>query len=204
LDAEVVLFVGGIQPYKDLTNLIDAVDIARRERPKLRLIIAGPPWEPFAPYQIRIQRLGLAGIVHAYPRYVSEQFKSVLYAAADVVALPHRTASQSGMGLEALGVGKPIVVTRCGGLAELVDEGVNGYSVPVKDAAALARALVRFFALPRSAQEAMAAASRRLGQERFAWPTIARKHVELYRRLAGETSSGPLASPAVAAPRPPA
>jgi glycosyltransferase involved in cell wall biosynthesis len=187
-DAEVALFMGGIRAYKGITDLIDAIDIARRDRPKLRLIIAGMPQEPFDPYQDQIQRLALTGIVHAYPRYVSEQFKAALYAAADVAVLPHRDASQSAMGLEALGAGKPIIVTRGGGLVELVDDDVNGYSVPIRDPATMAQALIRFFNLPRSRQEAMAAASRALGRERFAWSLIARKHVDLYRRLAMEES----------------
>ena len=58
--------------------------------------------------------------------------------------MPHRESSQSGMGLEALAAGKPIVVTRVGGLVELVDEEVNGYSVPASEPWALARAITRF------------------------------------------------------------
>ena len=187
-DADVVVFMGGIRAYKGITDLIDAIDIARRDRPKLRLIIAGMPQEPFDPYQAQIQRLALNGIVQAHPRYVSEQFKAAVYAAADVVVLPHRDPSQSSMGLEALGAGKPIIVTRGGGLVELVDENVNGYIAPVRDPAALAQALIRFFNLPRSRQEAMAAASRALGRERFAWSLVARKHVDLYRRRAVKES----------------
>ncbi len=156
----------------------------------LRLIIAGDPEDSFEPYQAQIQRLGMAGIIQAHPRFVSEQFKSTLYAAADVAIMPHRESSQSGMGLEALAAGKPLVATRVGGLVELVDEGANGYSVPVSDPCAMARALTRFFGLPRSAQEAMATASRELGRDRFAWSSIAQRHVELYRSAADATSLG--------------
>jgi glycosyltransferase involved in cell wall biosynthesis len=184
-DAEVILFMGQIRADKGITDLIDAFAIASRMRPKLRLIIAGKPEESFDPYQAQIQHLGLKGVVHAYPRYVSEPFKGTLYAAADIAVLPHRDPSQSAMGLEALAVGKPIIVTRAGGLVELVDEEVNGYSVPVRDPESLAHGLDRFFTLPRSRQDAMAAASRALGQDRFGWSQVARKHVDLYRRLAG-------------------
>jgi glycosyltransferase involved in cell wall biosynthesis len=185
-DAEVVLFVGRISAHKGIADLIDACEIAHRDRPRLRLIIAGDPEDSFEPYQAQIRRLGITGIVRAHPRFVSERFKSTLYAAADVAIMPHREASQSGMGLEALAVGKPVVATRVGGLVELVDEGVNGYSVPVSDPRALARALTRFFSMPRSAQAAMATSSRALGRERFAWSTIAQRHVALYRRIAEE------------------
>jgi glycosyltransferase involved in cell wall biosynthesis len=154
-DAEVVLFVGRISAHKGIVDLIEAFEIARRDRPRLRLIIAGDPEDPFEPYQVQIRNLGITGIVQAHPRFVSERFKSTLYAAADVAIMPHREASQSGMGLEALAVGKPIVATRVGGLVELVDDEVNGYSVPVSDPCALARAVTRFFSLPRSAESAL-------------------------------------------------
>jgi glycosyltransferase involved in cell wall biosynthesis len=170
-DAEVVLFVGSISAYKGIADLIDAFAIAHRDRPRLRLIIAGDPVVSFEPYQVQIQRLGITGIVQAHPRFVSERFKSTLYAAADVAIMPHREANQSGM-----------------------DEEVNGYSVPVSDPRALARAVTRFFSLPRSAQDAMAAASRALGRERFAWSTIAQKHLALYRQIAEHETLASLAS----------
>lgn len=188
-DAEVVLFVGRISAHKGIADLIDAIDIARRDRPKLRLLIAGKAQESFEPYRAQIQRLGMTGIAQAYPRFVSEQFKAILYAAADVAVMPHRDSSQSGMGLEALAAGKPIIVTRAGGLVELVEEEVNGYSVPAAAPLALARAVTRFFSLPRSVQDVMAAAGQALGRERFSWPTIARRHIDLYRRLAREETS---------------
>ncbi len=187
-EAEVVLFVGRISAHKGIVDLIDAFAIARRDRPHLRLIVAGDPEDPIDPYRAQIERLGIAASTQLHPRFVSEQFKSTLYAAADVAVMPHRESSQSGMGLEALAVAKPIVATRAGGLAELVDEEVNGYTVPVSDPEALARALTRFFSLPRSAQDAMAAASRALGRNRFAWSTIAERHIALYRRLAERAS----------------
>jgi glycosyltransferase involved in cell wall biosynthesis len=182
-DAHVAVFIGRLRGYKGIADLIDAVGIVRGCLPKLRLIIAGIPDEPFEPYQAQIDRLGLADIVQAYPQYISEQFKSTLYAAADVCILPHRDPSQSGMGLEALAAGKPLIATRSGGLLDLVDEGINGYSAAVGDPVALSAAIHRFFTLPPSQQEAMAAASRALGESRFSWTKIARKHVELYRRL---------------------
>src|SRR5262249_15853430 len=61
-DAEVVLFVGRISAHKGIADLIDAFDIARRDRPKLRLLVAGKAQESFERYQAQIERLGLTGI----------------------------------------------------------------------------------------------------------------------------------------------
>jgi glycosyltransferase involved in cell wall biosynthesis len=186
-DAEVVLFVGRISRYKGIDGLIDAFATACQARPQLRLIIAGDPEEPIEPYLAQLHRLGVADKAQVHPRFVPEQFKAILYAAADLAIMPHREASQSGMGLEALAAGMPIVATRVGGLVELVEDAVNGFSVPTADPGAMAGALTRFFGLSRAARDAMGAASRALGRERFGWSTIAQQHVALYERLASRS-----------------
>jgi glycosyltransferase involved in cell wall biosynthesis len=43
--------------------------------------------------------------------------------------------------MEAMGAGVPVVVTHLGGMAELVEEGVNGWTFPVGDSSALAAVL---------------------------------------------------------------
>jgi len=182
---EMLLFFGAISPYKGIDDLIEAMAIASRTRPELILFIVGDPREPFDRYQELIDRLGLADRVRTRPQFVDETVKVTLYAAADLVMLPHRDPSQSGMGCEALALGKPMIATDRGGLPDLIEEGRNGYLVPAMDPPAMARAILTFFGQPRQQQQAMGQASRRLGLERFDWRVIARKHVELYRALAG-------------------
>jgi glycosyltransferase involved in cell wall biosynthesis len=184
-DAEMSLFFGGIEAYKGIADMIEAFGIAGRQRPRMVQYIAGLPWEPWEPYQKQIDRLGMTDRVKAYPRFVSEEFKVALYAAADIVMLPHRDPSQSAMGLEALALGKPLIATRAGGLPDLVEHGKTGYLVPVRDPQAMAEAMLAFFEQTSARQQAMAEASRQLGLARFDWNLVGRKHVRLYRSLAG-------------------
>jgi len=182
---EMLLFFGGIEAYKGIADLIDAFAVASRQRSKLALYIVGSPWEPWEPYQQQIDRLGLGDRVKAFPRFVSEEDKVAFYAAADVSMLPHRDPSQSAMGLEALALGQPLIATRAGGLPDLVEPGRTGYLVPVRNPQAMAEAILAFFEQSREAQQAMAEASRQLGLQRFDWKIVGRKHLELYRWLAG-------------------
>jgi D-inositol-3-phosphate glycosyltransferase len=66
-------------------------------------------------------------------------------AAADLIALPYRSATGSGIAQVAFGAGLPVIATRTGGLADVVEEGVSGFLVPPGDPPALARAVERFF-----------------------------------------------------------
>lgn len=68
--------------------------------------------------------------------------------------------------LEAMSMGRPIVTTDAPGCRDTVEEGVNGYKVPLRDASALAAAMERFIAEPERIVS-MGAASRRLVLERW-------------------------------------
>lgn len=67
---------------------------------------------------------------------------------------------------EAMAMGRPVITTDAPGCRETVDEGVNGFLVPVRRPAALAQAMQCFIAEP-SLIATMGAASRRLAEERF-------------------------------------
>jgi hypothetical protein len=70
-----------------------------------------------------------------------------------------------------------------GDLLELVEEEANRYTVPAQDISSLVNTILRFFELTSEKHEAMVTASKALGQERFAWSAIARKHAMLYQSL---------------------
>lgn len=68
--------------------------------------------------------------------------------------------------LEAMAMGRPVITTDAPGCRETVEEGVNGYLVPVKDNRALAEAMMRFVEQPELIEQ-MGRESRRMAEERF-------------------------------------
>ncbi|MEO8194744.1 MAG: glycosyltransferase [Gemmatimonadales bacterium] len=73
--------------------------------------------------------------------------------------------------LEAMAAGRPVVATRCGGIAEMVDDGRSGRLVPVADAASLANAIQALLAddslRVRFAENARADVERRFSFDRM-------------------------------------
>ncbi|MGV8934796.1 MAG: glycosyltransferase family 4 protein [Gallionellaceae bacterium] len=67
---------------------------------------------------------------------------------------------------EAMAMGRAVITTDVPGCRETVIDGVNGYLVPVRDAAALAEAMMRFIKTPNHI-ESMGRESRRMAEERF-------------------------------------
>jgi glycosyltransferase involved in cell wall biosynthesis len=119
-------------------------------------------------------------------------------AAASVVV---QTSDHEGLPnavMEAMGAGRPVVATRAGGTAELIEDGVDGFLVDVGDEDALARRTAAVLADPdlgRRVGEAAAAKIRR----QFSAAAMAERYHELFARLLAAKGAAPTASEA--APR---
>jgi glycosyltransferase involved in cell wall biosynthesis len=68
--------------------------------------------------------------------------------------------------LEAMSMGRPIITCNTPGCRETVENGVNGYLIPPRNAAALRDSMVKFIENPTSIR-AMGSASRQMAEERF-------------------------------------
>ena len=101
----------------------------------------------------------------------------------DMLVLPSRYENLSSALIEAMAAGLPVVATRVGGTADLVHDGVNGLLVAPRDPAALAAAISRVLADPAAAAGLSAAARRTAAA--YAWPDLARKVLQVYRRVTG-------------------
>jgi glycosyltransferase involved in cell wall biosynthesis len=121
--------------------------------------------------------------VRFLPRFVPDAEIPALFRRADIVVLPYREIDQSGVLFTALGAGTPLVLSAVGGFPEVAADGAAEL-VPPGDAAALRTTLARLLADP-AARERLAAGARRAAAERYGWDAIARRHLDLYARLAG-------------------
>ena len=143
-EPHVVLFFGYVRPYKGLRYLLEAMP-KLCESADVRLLVVGEFYEGKAAYLAQIARLGMEGRVTVHDAYVPNEDVATYFRAADVVALPYISASQSGIVQIAYGFDLPVITTDVGGLPEVVRDGETGLLVPPQDADALACALIRFF-----------------------------------------------------------
>jgi glycosyltransferase involved in cell wall biosynthesis len=93
--------------------------------------------------------------------------------------------------LEAMAMGKPLVSTPAGGIPEMIDEGKNGYLVPMRDARALADALVKVLSDPARSR-AMGDASRAIVEQRFTIENMVRDTESYIEQLAANHSAAPV------------
>jgi glycosyltransferase involved in cell wall biosynthesis len=136
----VILFFGNVRAYKGLADLVAAMPLVRRSV-DATLVVAGTFFEPLERYRKQARNLGVEKQIRFVPEYIKDEDVGSLFARSDVVALPYRSATGSGvLGLAAM-AGKPIVATAVDSLPRMVGE--RGILVPPGDSQALADGLVK-------------------------------------------------------------
>ena len=166
----VVLFFGFIRDYKGLRYLIESMPLVRAKL-DVHLLIAGEVWGHSKPYHELISRLGLTANVTLVERYIPNEDVARYFAASDLVAIPYVSATQSGIVQLAYGFGKPVVVSRVGGLPEVVEDGVTGYLVPPQDSEDIINAVLDFYKQNREVRMCEAVGVKRAA---FSWEQLCR------------------------------
>jgi glycosyltransferase involved in cell wall biosynthesis len=141
----VLLFFGYIRKYKGLDILIKAYPKILSNNPKARLLIVGEFYDDPKEYLALIKNLGIENSVKVINQFVANEDVAKYYQISDVVILPYRSATQSGILNVAYGFYKPAIVTDVGGLAEFVDEGNTGFVVKPNSPEAIADGVNKFF-----------------------------------------------------------
>lgn len=129
-DLKWMLFFGLIRPYKGLDLLLEAMQSLDDS---FGLLIAGESYEDFSTYQQRIDKLPFPQNISANISFVPEEKVNVYFSAADVVVLPYKSATQSGVTAIALHFEVPVIVTDVGGLKEQVNEKLGLVAPPTKE-----------------------------------------------------------------------
>lgn len=138
----VILSVGrwlASERYKGADELIQATSLLQSSIPDLHLAIVGGG-DDLPRLKQLAAGLGVSNRV-SFLQARSREELAGCYARAEVFALP---SSGEGFGfvfLEAMAFAKPVVGLACGGITDLIEEGINGLFVPPRDSQGLAKAL---------------------------------------------------------------
>jgi glycosyltransferase involved in cell wall biosynthesis len=175
-----ILFFGRMWAYKGLDVFLDAIDLLSKRGVRHQAVIAGrgPEMTRFG------ARMADMASVNPIDTYVSAEDTSTLFQSAEIVALPYKDASQSGVLASAFGNHRPVVASATGGIPDVVTDGVNGLLVPPADAEALADALERVLT-SRPLAASLTEGARQTAEGSLNWDHIAERLFTTYRRVAG-------------------
>lgn len=143
-DNFVLLFFGYIRKYKGLDILIKAFPNIKKNNSDAKLLIVGEFYDNPEEYKTLIKSLNIENDVVLINNFVPNEEVEKYYNASDVVMLPYRSATQSGILNVAYGFYKPVIVTNVGGLSEFVIEGKTGLIVAPESEKALSDGVYKF------------------------------------------------------------
>ncbi|OAN49258.1 hypothetical protein A6A04_03850 [Paramagnetospirillum marisnigri] len=133
------LFVGRLDPSKNLAPLVEAVGQVNGRGVEMRLFCAGDGRE-------RDGIMARLGPQVLCPGQLAVEELARVYASADLLVMPSEIEELSNVVLEGLASGLPVVVSAEGGMGELVQPGLTGEVVPGGDASSWADVLARLAA----------------------------------------------------------
>jgi sugar transferase (PEP-CTERM/EpsH1 system associated) len=174
--------VGRLDEVKDQSNLARAFVAALRRHPRarerLRLAIVGD-----GPLRQDVRRILAAGDAESCAWLAGERHDvAEVMRGLDCFVLPSLAEGISNTLLEAMASGLPVIATRVGGNAELMEEGLTGRLVARADPQALATEILHYFDDPPLARR-HGSAGRSLVEKRFSLDLMVRRYDELYTGL---------------------
>lgn len=142
---KVLLFFGFVREYKGLKYLIQAMPRVMEVFQNMKLLIVGDFDKDKEKYLKLIAECNADKNIEIHDGYIPDKEVEKYFLASDLVVLPYESATQSGIVQIAYGFEKPVVVTRVGGLPDVVTDGETGYVVESRNPEKLAEAVIRFF-----------------------------------------------------------
>jgi glycosyltransferase involved in cell wall biosynthesis len=182
-----VLFVGNFQPLKGVHDFVAAVPLVAERHPGVKFQMVGNDTRTGSG-KTSLQRVleqtlreqGAQGRVQFLDPLPQPELVPI-YQNCSVFVMPSHNEAYGNVLLEAMGCGRPCVVTHTAGASELVTESACGIVVPPNQPLALANAISEILAMPEHLREEMGARGRRIVENLCATPIIAQQATVVYR-----------------------
>jgi len=173
-----ILFFGFIRDYKGLDWLLEAFADNRLRKFPVKLIVAGEFYSDSKPYHELIEKLNLSEHIILKTDFIADDEVKNYFCAADLVAQPYKSATQSGVTQIGYHFNKPMLVTNVGGLSEIIPDGKIGY-VTNPDPKSIANALIDFFENERKEQFVE---NIKKEKQKFSWSGMISTILEVYNK----------------------
>jgi len=181
-DMKQVMVPGEVVDGKGHATLLEAM--ARLERRDFNLLVVGAVDPESGHVRALGKRAGELGLEERVKFVGHCDDMPAAFMLADVVVLPR--TSEDGIGraaIEAQAMGRPVIASSVGSLAETVQPASTGWLVPPNDAGELAWALDLALSLEDEVKERLAHRARAFVEDVFSATEMARRTIDVYREL---------------------
>jgi glycosyltransferase involved in cell wall biosynthesis len=176
-----ILFFGRISPYKGIEYFIKAVQMLKKDIPKVKAVIAGS-----GKFYFDTRKIEQDKSFTIINKFIQSNELVALIKASKIVICPYTDATQSGVALTAFVFNKPVIATDTGGFKDVIKNGLNGYIVPVKNEEAIYEKAKLLLENPNLIKKMSENIKGEAESGDFAWSTIAKNYVEIYKKALGK------------------
>ncbi len=179
---KLVLCVGRLVPQKGIEYFISAIPSIAQRYPEAKFVIVGEGWsrdylEGIARSTGHTRRILFTG-------FISDSEVIALMASADVLVIPSIYEPFGIVALEGMATGVPVVASRVGGLAEVIEHDRTGIFVYPRNPGSIAWGVDQILSNPSHAEWLTQNARERL-HKTYSWEAVAMKTVEVYEKVVG-------------------
>ena len=179
INDKTVLFFGLIRQYKGLDLLLEAMADERIKGMNFKLLVAGEFYDDKKMYIDIIEKHKLQNNVILYDSFIPNDEVKIYFSAANLLALPYKHATQSGVTQVAFHFEIPTIVTNVGGLAEIIPDKICGYVVD-STSKNIADAMIDYF--DNNRETAMTAAMHQ-EKKKYEWSIFSNQIIDLYQQM---------------------
>ncbi|NOX71772.1 MAG: glycosyltransferase family 4 protein [Candidatus Micrarchaeota archaeon] len=169
-DKKVIFFVGRPVREKGIETLIEAFNIVHARRDDVMLVLLSFGEIPNLP----------EGVLHIN-RFVRESDRIRMIAMSDIFVVPSLYEPFGIVTLEGMAMGKPVIGSRTGGIAEIIEEGKSGLLFEPGNAEELAQKIFDLLENESARKRISGGAIRRA--KSFSWEKNAEKVSRIYNEL---------------------
>jgi len=177
----VIGYVANFAAGKGHVQLINAFDEIKRQLPNAKLILAGKG--KLIEVEDTVGRLGLGRRI-TFAGWRDDA--AAIYNAMDIFVQPSLSEAFSQVLIEAMGCGLPVIATKVGGAAEVIENELNGILIDPDDTQAIAREVLRLAGDAKLRRD-IADRGTHSVRERFSAEKMVERHLELYRKWVDES-----------------
>jgi len=186
-EQNVILFFGAIKEYKGLDILLNSLFITSNKVDNLALIIAGMTGDAESKGIVLkskdlISKLPKGITVIFHDKFIPDAEVAKYFIASDVVVLPYRRISHSGVLHVAYSFGRPVIATSVGDFKEAIEEGKSGFVLSSNSPENLSDMIIQVFS-DRLKLEKMGNYARHLSETKYSWKNSAELMKPIYKNM---------------------
>jgi glycosyltransferase involved in cell wall biosynthesis len=185
VDAQLILSASILMWHRRFEDGIAAVAALNKQGGNMHYLIVGssrsnPDYKQHL--ENYIKTLGAEKYVHLLDTYIADKQLLNLYNACDVFLFPNQNQTWGLAPLEAMSVGKPVIVTKGAGVHEVLKDGKTAFIVDQRDTVAMAEKLQILLSDDKLRRQ-IAAQGSAFVRENMTWDKCAGRLVQFFERL---------------------